>query len=107
MFVDPDGVLADPTYDLGVVLRDWCAQLLDADAAALAGRYCRLLAAETELDETAIWEGCGSPPVSGVIRWSAWRLGGVGSPRAWADHGVGDGPAFVVAPCAVDEQQVG
>jgi streptomycin 6-kinase len=56
VFVDPDGFLADPTYDLGVVLRDWCPQLLAGDAPALAQRYCRLLAAETGLDETAIWE---------------------------------------------------
>ncbi|HEV8653541.1 MAG TPA: aminoglycoside phosphotransferase family protein [Actinomycetes bacterium] len=57
VFVDPDGFLADPTYDLGVVLRDWCPQLLAGDAPTLAERYCRLLASETGLDETAIWNG--------------------------------------------------
>nr|WP_202889620.1 aminoglycoside phosphotransferase family protein [Actinopolymorpha rutila] len=56
VFVDPDGFLADPTYDLGVVLRDWCPQLLAGDAPALARRYCALLAGHTGLDETAIWE---------------------------------------------------
>jgi streptomycin 6-kinase len=56
VFVDPDGFLADPTYDLGVVLRDWCPQLLAGDSSAVARRCCRLLAAETGLDETAIWE---------------------------------------------------
>jgi streptomycin 6-kinase len=57
VFVDPDGFPGDPAYDLGVVLRDWCAQLLAADdAPALARRYCALLAAESGLDETAIWE---------------------------------------------------
>ncbi len=56
VFVDPDGYLADPAYDLGVVLRDWCPQLLAGDAASLARRYCRLLATETGVDETAIWE---------------------------------------------------
>lgn len=56
VFVDPDGFLADPTYDLGVVLRDWCPRLLDGDAPSVARRYCRLLATETGLDETAIWE---------------------------------------------------
>lgn len=41
----------------GFVLRDWCVQLLAADdASALARRYCRLLATETGVDETAIWE---------------------------------------------------
>lgn len=60
VFVDPDGFLADPAYDLGVILRDWSPQLLasggSSDAAALARRYCRLLAGETGVDETAIWE---------------------------------------------------
>jgi len=56
VFVDPDGFLADPAYDLGVVLRDWAPQLLAGDASTLARRYCRLLATETGVDETAIWE---------------------------------------------------
>ncbi|MET9023250.1 aminoglycoside phosphotransferase family protein [Actinopolymorpha sp. NPDC004070] len=56
VFVDPDGFLADPTYDLGVVLRDWSAQLLAGDAPALARHYCALLADHTGLDEAAIWE---------------------------------------------------
>lgn len=57
VFVDPDGFLADPAYDLGVVLRDWGPQLLAADdPVALARRYCRLLASESRLDEGAIWE---------------------------------------------------
>lgn len=56
VFVDPDGFLADPTYDLGVVLRDWCPQLLTGDAPALAHHYCQVLADHSGLDETAIWE---------------------------------------------------
>lgn len=56
VFVDPDGFVEDPAYDLGVVLRDWCPLLLAGDAVALARRYCRLLAGHTGVDETAIWE---------------------------------------------------
>ena len=56
VFVDPDGFLADPAYDLGVVLRDWCRQLLAGDARLLAHRYCALLATRTGIDPTAIWE---------------------------------------------------
>jgi len=56
VFVDPDGFLADPAYDLGVVLRDWSPHLLAGDASALAHGYCRLLATATGVDETAIWE---------------------------------------------------
>jgi streptomycin 6-kinase len=57
VFVDPDGFLAAPAYDLGVVLRNWCPQLLATDdAPGLAHRYCALLAAESGVDEVAIWE---------------------------------------------------
>lgn len=56
VFVDPDGFLAAPAYDLGVVLRDWCPQLLAGDAPSLARRYCRLLADRTGIDATEIWE---------------------------------------------------
>jgi streptomycin 6-kinase len=60
VFVDPVGFLADPAYDLGVVLRDWCEQLLAAgtagDAVALARGFCALLSAQTGIEETAIWE---------------------------------------------------
>jgi len=56
VLIDPDGFLADPAYDLGVVLRDWCPQLLAGDAAALARRYCERLAAGSGIDATAIWE---------------------------------------------------
>ena len=56
VFVDPDGFLAEPAYDLGVVLRDWCPQLLAGDAKATARRYCALLAGHSRVDETAIWE---------------------------------------------------
>ncbi|WAL99792.1 aminoglycoside phosphotransferase family protein [Streptomyces sp. Je 1-369] len=55
-FVDPDGFLADPAYDLGVVLRDWCAELLSGDAPRLARRYCALIAEASGTDATAVWE---------------------------------------------------
>jgi streptomycin 6-kinase len=57
VFVDPDGFLCEPEYDLGVVLRNWNEQLLAAaDPLALAHEYCQLLARESGLDEAAIWE---------------------------------------------------
>jgi streptomycin 6-kinase len=56
VFVDPDGFVAGPAYDLGVVLRDWCPELLAGDAVALADRYCGLLAGHTGIDRTAIEE---------------------------------------------------
>ncbi|MGW7087414.1 aminoglycoside phosphotransferase family protein [Streptomyces sp. NPDC054871] len=59
VFVDPDGFLADPAYDLGVVLRDWCGELRGLDGVAAGGlvrSYCALLADLTGSDQRAIWE---------------------------------------------------
>ena len=57
VFVDPEGFLCEPEYDLGVILRDWNEELLTAaDPLAVAHEYCQLLARETGLDESAIWE---------------------------------------------------
>lgn len=59
VFVDPDGFVEDPTYDLGVILRDWGPQLLEAggrSARQTAESYCELLATHSGQDRTAIWE---------------------------------------------------
>ena len=56
VFVDPDGLCADPAYDLGVVLRDWCQVLLAGDGYVEARSLCAHLASETGVDEEAIWE---------------------------------------------------
>ncbi len=57
VFVDPEGFLCEPEYDLGVVMRGWNEELLAADdPLALAHEYCQLLAKETGLDEAIIWE---------------------------------------------------
>jgi streptomycin 6-kinase len=47
--VDPDGLLAEPAYDLGIIMRE---DPLDGDLRERA----RWLAHHTALDETAIWE---------------------------------------------------
>lgn len=47
--VDPDGLLAEPEYDLGIIMRE---DPLDGDLEERARR----LAARTGLDATAIWE---------------------------------------------------
>jgi streptomycin 6-kinase len=50
--VDPDGLLAEPEYDLGVIMREDPAELLVGDPRTRA----RWLARSTGLDEIAIWE---------------------------------------------------
>jgi streptomycin 6-kinase len=50
--VDPDGLLAEPEYDLGIIMREDPLELVDGDPHERA----RWLAARTGLDATAIWE---------------------------------------------------
>lgn len=50
--IDPDGLLAEPEYDLGVVIREDPLELLEGDLYDRAN----WLAARTGLDATAIWE---------------------------------------------------
>jgi streptomycin 6-kinase len=50
--VDPDGLLAEAEYDLGILMREDPLELLDGDPQQRA----RWLAARTRLDATAIWE---------------------------------------------------
>jgi streptomycin 6-kinase len=50
--VDPDGLLAEAEYDLGILLREDPVELLDGDPRDRA----RWLAARAGLDATAIWE---------------------------------------------------
>ena len=50
--VDPDGLLAEPEYDLGIIMREDPLELLDGDPQERARR----LAARTGRDATSIWE---------------------------------------------------
>jgi len=50
--VDPDGLLAEPEYDLGVMMREDPVELLDGDPRARA----RWLARRCGLDPVAVWE---------------------------------------------------
>jgi streptomycin 6-kinase len=50
--VDPDGLLAEAEYDLGVIMREDPVELMDGDPRARS----RWLAARCGLDATAIWE---------------------------------------------------
>jgi streptomycin 6-kinase len=50
--VDPDGLLAEPEYDLGIIMREDPLDVLEDDPHERA----RWLAARTGLDATSIWE---------------------------------------------------
>jgi len=54
--VDPDGLLAEPAYDLGILMREWSGELLVGDATRLGRERCAHLACLTGVDPRAIWE---------------------------------------------------
>jgi len=81
VFVDPEGFLCEPEYDLGVVLRGWNEELLAAsDPLALAHHYCQLLARESGLDEASIWEWGFIERVSSGLYVSAYGSSAYGQP---------------------------
>ncbi len=84
--VDPDGLLAEAEYDMGIVIREDPVELLDGDPY----RRAHWLATRTGLDATAIWEwgvvervstgllgtAVGLQPVAGEMLAAADRLAG-------------------------------
>ena len=55
VLLDPDQFVGDRAYDLGVAVRDWSTELLDAaDPAGLFDGWCRLLAGQTGTDAAAV-----------------------------------------------------
>ncbi|QRK10100.1 phosphotransferase [Archangium violaceum] len=55
-FVDPDGLIIERAYDLGILMREWTSELLAGDPLALGTRRCRRLAELTGVDAEAIWQ---------------------------------------------------
>lgn len=53
-FVDPDGLFAEPEYDLGVVAREWSDDAYLADPVTEDARRCEVFARRTGLDPHAI-----------------------------------------------------
>jgi streptomycin 6-kinase len=77
--VDPDGLLAEAEYDMGILMREDPLELMTADPSARA----RWLARRCGLDATAIWEwgmaervstGLRKPPVAAPGRASRAKL---------------------------------
>lgn len=54
-FIDPDGLISEPAYDLGVLMREWTDELLKTPEKALKARL-ELLHELTYIDKTAIWQ---------------------------------------------------
>jgi streptomycin 6-kinase len=82
-FVDPDGFRCEAGYDLGVALRDWCAELgfLDRrEARTLARTYCSELASRAGEDEDVVWQWGFIERVSTGLYATALGSPGVGRP---------------------------
>lgn len=55
-FIDPDGLFAEPAYDLAIPMREWGAELLAGDALRLGKIRCDLLSSLANVDPHAIWQ---------------------------------------------------
>jgi streptomycin 6-kinase len=53
--IDPDGIVAEPAYDLGVVMREWQDELLP-DPVKLGRERCMYLSELTGVDAQSIWQ---------------------------------------------------
>ena len=57
VFVDPDGIVCEPEYDLGVVMRGFNRLVLAAEDPVVQVRgWCATLASLTDTDAEAIWQ---------------------------------------------------
>lgn len=54
-FIDPDGLAAEPAYDLGVLMREWIDELIP-DPVRLGHERCSFLSEYTGISVLAIWE---------------------------------------------------
>ncbi len=55
-FVDPDGLLIEPAYDLAICMRGWGSGLLEGDAFELGRKRLALLSRLTGVEPGPIWE---------------------------------------------------
>jgi streptomycin 6-kinase len=55
-FVDPDGLFIERAYDLGILMREWGAELLAGDPLAAGRRRCHRLAQLTGVASEPIWQ---------------------------------------------------
>lgn len=55
-FIDPDGLLIEKAYDLGVVMREWTSELLAGDPVALGRARRDRLVALTGANPEAVWQ---------------------------------------------------
>ena len=53
--IDPDGILCEPAYDLGVLMREWIDELLE-DPIGLGRKRCEYISRLTDVSPRAIWE---------------------------------------------------
>ena len=54
--VDPDGLFAEPEYDLAIPLREHHDELITGDPVRTGRKRARFLARQSALDEQSIWE---------------------------------------------------
>lgn len=81
VLVDPDGMRADPAYDAGIALRDWCSHLRGPDARDRLRTWTRDLAERLGLDAERVWAWAYLERVS-----TGLYVTSIGSPRVAAPY---------------------
>lgn len=89
--VDPDGLLAEPAYDLAIPMREWSGELLEGDAVQLGRQRCTHLGRLTGVEPRAIWEWGFIERVSTGLLATQVGAGRMGKDmldvaEAWATH---------------------
>lgn len=55
-FIDPDGLIIERAYDLGILMREWSDDLLAGDPLSLGVQRCTRLSSRTGVELKAIWQ---------------------------------------------------
>lgn len=85
-FIDPDGVLVEPAFDLGTQMREWPFDLLNGNPSALGYRRCLQMAKLTGVDPEPIWEWGFLAIVAGGLHASKFGLEGSSEMLTIADR---------------------
>jgi streptomycin 6-kinase len=92
-FIDPDGILAEPAFDLAVLMREWGDTVPTGDLVALGARRCALLVSLTGAEPAAIWDWAMLHCLSSGLDWFAAGEFAAAAPQlampeAWAPSGL-------------------
>lgn len=90
-FIDPEGLVAEPAFDLGVLMREWIEDLTE-EPVKRGYERCALLSSLTGVDKQGIWEwGFIQCVATGLfllhLKEESWGMQTLRVAEAWSEHG--------------------